>query len=175
MRYTRHIGLLLAILLLFGGVCTVGHAKIVFQSMRNGDTTYQIYVMEDNGSNVRRVTSPDFYDENPRWFPDGKRILFLRNLAGVGKIDHEFYIIDADGRNEHAFMENHPFDRTPVPSPDGTQVAFVGERAKDVSTDVYIYQLETKRLEQLTDQGGIYDFDWSPDGRQIAYDYTNRA
>ena len=175
MRYTRHIGMRLAILLLFGGLCTVAHAKIVFQSMRNGNTDYHIYVMEDNGSNIRRVTSPDFYDEYPRWFPDGKRILFLRNWGGFGKIDNEFYIIDADGRNEHAFMENHPFDKYPVPSPDGTQVAFVGERAEDVSVDVYTYHLESKRLEQLTEQRLVYDLDWSPDGRQIAYDYTNRG
>ena len=58
MRYTRHIGLLLAILLLFGGICTVSHAKIVFDSKRNGDTNYHIYMMEDNGSNVQRITAP---------------------------------------------------------------------------------------------------------------------
>ena len=109
MRYTRHIGMRLAILLLFGGISTVSHAKIVFHSKRNGEPFYQIYVMEDNGSNVRRITSPDFYDRGPRWFPDGKRIVFERDWErGSGRANFEFYIIDADGRNEHRFMENHP-------------------------------------------------------------------
>ena len=105
MRYTRHIGLRLAILLLFGGISTVAHAKIVFSSKRNGETDSHIYVMDDNGSNVRRVSNPDYYDRDPRWFPDGQRILFERDLSrGNGSVfNAEFYIIDADGRNEHRY------------------------------------------------------------------------
>ena len=53
------VSLLLAILLLFG--FSQSHAKIVFSSKQNGDTLFHIYVMEDNGSNVLRITSPDFF------------------------------------------------------------------------------------------------------------------
>ena len=132
MRYTRLIGMRLAILLLFGGISTVSHAKIVFSSKRSGDKFYHIYVMEDNGSNVQRVTSPDFYDVYPNWFLDGKRILFERDLErGNGKRNNEFYIIDADGRNEHRFMVNHPSDHYPVLSPDGKQIGFMSDRDND--------------------------------------------
>ncbi len=147
--------LLLPILLLFG--LSISHAKIVFDSKRNGDTYYHIYVMEDNGSNVRRITSPDFYDIHPRWFPDGKRILFERNWAqGKGKRDNEFYIIDVNGRNEHRFMENHPTDYYPALSPDGKQIAFTSERAG--KSDLYTYHLESGQLKQLTDHGGVTDW-----------------
>ena len=164
--------LLLAILLLlFIPRYEQPHAKIVFHSKRNGEPFYQIYVMEDNGSNVRRITSPDFYDRGPRWFPDGKRILFSRDWErGSGRPGFEFYIIDADGRNEHRFMENHPVDRLPVPSPDGKQILFVGDR--DDKSNLYTYHLETKRLKQLTVDGGFNRPKWSPDGRQIVYDYA---
>ena len=92
MRYTRLIGLLFAILVLLECFTTVSHAKIVFASKRSEDKFYHIYVMEDNGSNVQRVTSPDFYDVYPNWFPDGKRILFERDLER-GQWPNKFRIL----------------------------------------------------------------------------------
>ncbi|MDE0635898.1 MAG: hypothetical protein OXI43_08650 [Candidatus Poribacteria bacterium] len=73
---------ILAVLLLFGFLISQSaDAKIVFTSKRKdaGDTAYHIYVMEDNGSNVRRITDPAFYDRHPHWFPDGKRVVFERD------------------------------------------------------------------------------------------------
>ena len=174
MKYIEkgHVSLLLALLLLFGGTSTVSYAKIVFDSKRNGETNYHIYVMEDNGSNVRRITSPDYYDINPGWFPDGKRIVFERDWErGSGKPGFQFYIIDADGRNERRFMANNIVDKLPVPSPDGKQIIFSSRRDDIRKRNLYIYHLETKRLKQLTVDGGYHNADWSPNGRQIVYDY----
>ena len=146
------VSLLLAILLLFGCLPTVSHAKIVFSSKQNGDTLFHIYVMEDNGSNVLRITSPDFFDLNPRWFPDGKRILFQRDLTrGSGQRDNEFYIINANGRNERNFMENHPTDFYPVPSPDGKQVVFVSRRT-GTGGDIYLYLSSREGAVATTDR-----------------------
>ena len=171
--------LLCAILLLFG--LSQSHAKIVFHSKRNGDTDRHIYVMEDNGSNVRRITNPDYYDHYPRWFPDGQRILFVRDLSrGNGSVfNAEFYIIDADGRNEHRFMENHPTDNYPALSTDGKQVAFMSSRRDrdGISADIYTYHLESGQLTRLTDnlKSGARSrrTDWSPDGRKIAYEHES--
>ncbi len=179
MRYTRHIGLRLAILLLFGGISTVAHAKIVFHSKRNAGTDSHIYVMEDNGSNVRRITNPDYYDDNPRWFPDGQRIVFERDLSrGNGSVfNAEFYIIDVDGRNEHRFMDNHPTDAYPTLSPDGKQVAFTSSRRDRLIADIYTYHLESGQLTRLTDnlKSGAWSLrmDWSPDGGRIAYEHES--
>ena len=182
MKYIEkgNISLLLAILLLlFISQYEQTHAKIVFCSKQNGDTDYHIYVMEDNGSNVRRITAPDFYDRHPRWFPDGKRILFSRDLSrgNGGVFNSEFYIIDAKGRNEHRFMENHPTDGHPALSPDGKQVAFVSNRSGE--WDIYTYHLESGQFRQLTDNrntdGSCNRMDWSPDGRQIAYEHDTAA
>ena len=170
------VSLLLAILLLFG--LSQSHAKIVFSSKQKGDTLFHIYVMEDNGSNVRRITSTDFFDLNPRWFPDGKRILFERDWSrgDGGVFNSEFYIIDANGRNEHNFMENHPIDFYPALSPDGKQVAFKSRRSGE--SEIYTYHLESGQLRQLTDNrdgGHSHRMDWSPDGSKIAYEHDTVA
>jgi TolB protein len=50
-------------------------AKIVFESKRDGN--YEIYVMDDDGSNIQRLTNNLLGDYSPRWSPDGKQIVFL--------------------------------------------------------------------------------------------------
>lgn len=153
-------------------------AKIVFSSKRKqwGDTAYHIYVMEDNGSNVRRITNPTYYDHFPKWFPDGDRILFERDLSrGKGAIfNAEFYVINVLDLVEHRFMDNHPTDIYPTVSPNGKEIAFSSRRNDRL--DIYVLHLESNDLKQLTNNimgdGISYRMDWSPDGRKIAYEHT---
>ena len=131
MKYRRYCtGLLLVLLFL---VSLDAAAKIVFDAKREEDTTYHIYMMDDNGSDVQRITKPPFFDIAPCWFPDGKRIVFERDLTnGRGNgLTTQFYIIDASGLNEHRFMEDHETDVYPVVSPDGKQIAFHGVSAQE--------------------------------------------
>lgn len=164
----------LCVLLGVGAVPLPVAAEIVFAAHRNGDAAEHIYLMDDDGSNVRRITDPAFYDTHPRWFPDGKQILFQRDLSrGNGsEANSEFYILDLKSGKAQRFMENHPTDTVPSLSPDGTHIAFNSERGG--AYDIYVLNLETGHLKQLTDigdrEGWAYRMDWSPDGRQLAYE-----
>ncbi len=171
----------LSIAILFTGsflVSLESHAKIVFSSKRIDGKTRDIYVMEDDGSNVRRITNSSFWDGKPRWFPSGQNILFQRDYSrgrAVGK-NSEFYIIDATGLNERRFMINHPTDFYPVLSPDGKRIAFNSNRSGN--DDIYTFDLESGHLKQLTDNKEgewSYRMDWSPDGKQIAYQHDGKS
>ena len=174
----RRMGIGLAILLLLCFfISQSSHAKIVFSSNREGDNAYHIYVMEDNGSNVRRISNPDFYDVKPNWFPDGTRIVFERDLSrGKGTVfNAEFLILDVKSQKERRFMDNHPTDRFPNVSPDGKQIAFTSKRAGE--WDIYVMNLESGVVKELTDNlgKGFSDrMDWSPDGRKIAYHHLGK-
>ena len=164
----------LYLLLGFGPALTRVDAKIVFSSKRNGDTGFHIYLMDDDGSNVRRITDPAFFDTLPRWFPDGRQVLFQRDHSrGNGSEENaEFYILDLKTGKAETFMENHPTDTDPSISPDGKYIAFRSRRGG--AADIYVLNLETGLLKQLTDigdrTGWAYRTDWSPDGHQIAYE-----
>ena len=56
-------------------VCVDAEAQIAFVSERDGNS--EIYMMDADGKNQRRLTKNDFPDTDPSWSPDGKRIIFV--------------------------------------------------------------------------------------------------
>ena len=67
--------------------------QIVFSSNRGGNL--QIYVMNADGTGVRRLTSDPGGAVMPTWSPDGKHIVFVSRRSGRSDI----YVMDADGSN----------------------------------------------------------------------------
>ena len=53
---------------------TLDGKKLVFTSMRDGDL--DIYTMNADGNNVKRLTNELGYDGGPFWSYDGKQIVY---------------------------------------------------------------------------------------------------
>jgi Tol biopolymer transport system component len=80
--------------------------RIAFASVRdrNGKRCWdqcqlfaELYVMNADGTGLKRLTRNRGHDHGPSWSPDGRRIAFAsdRNYPGVG--NHELYSIRPDG------------------------------------------------------------------------------
>ncbi|RRR65685.1 MAG: hypothetical protein EI684_22395 [Candidatus Viridilinea halotolerans] len=54
--------------------------EIAFTSYRDGNS--EIYVMDRNGQNLRRLTNHPAADEAPSWTPTGERLVFASNREG---------------------------------------------------------------------------------------------
>jgi TolB protein len=96
-------------------------ANFVF--VRRDSTVNRIYLMHidaaGRGSALRRLTGDPQAENNPVWSPDGRRIVFTRDLDGSG-----IYVINADGSGERRLSPVPGMDTTPDWSPDGQQIVY---------------------------------------------------
>ncbi len=137
-------------------------AQIAFASLR--DENWEIYVMNADGSDQKRLTDDFGNDVAPAWSPAGRRIAFASNRTG----NFDIYVMNADGSEVVQLTDDPGDDFAPRWSPDGRKLAFYSERENNV--DVYVMNADGSGQTRLTfDRGRELAPTWSPDGVKIAY------
>ncbi len=104
-------------------IATVEEAQ---RDPRNNDPSFnhQIYLMNVDGTDIRRLTFHADNDRSPSFSPDGTQILFVSDRDG----NDEIYLMNADG-SEPRNLTYSPFDDyNPSWSSDGSRIAFVSEQ-----------------------------------------------
>lgn len=105
--------------------------RLVFTRYRGKDRseTAALFVVNLDGSRLRRLTSLAIHAGDADWSPNGKRIVFeaYPNPDAYGDV----YVVGADGRNLKNLTRN-PAEQAgsadPVWSPDGTKILFLDNR-----------------------------------------------
>ncbi len=103
-------------------------------------TKLDLWVMNADGSNKRRITNINKATFAPYFFPDGKRIIFSSNMDDARGRNFELYAVNVDGSNLERITYNDQFDGFPMFSPDGKKIVFCSNRnaAKQGDTNVFI-------------------------------------
>ena len=144
-------------------------STIAFYSHRDGNL--EIYLMDADGSEQRRVTSGEYDDDSPALSPDGSQIAFIsnRNDPNPGACSHscfyQLYIVNADGSAERGLIETEFSTTHPDWHPDGTRISFDTET--NLQGDIYVVDADGGNLQLLIEDG--FWADWSPDGQQIVF------
>jgi Tol biopolymer transport system component len=94
-------------------------SRILFDSTRDGNT--EIYIMNADGSNQRRLTDDDGEDWGASWSPDGSQIAFNSDRTGA----MEIYLMAADGTGVTRLTTDELSDASPSWSPDGSRIAYI--------------------------------------------------
>ena len=137
--------------------------RIAFEGGRYGRE--QIYVIDSNGSNRRRVTNDRSCGRDPAWAERGERIVFLACSASTSLMS-----IRPDGTDPRPIASNSPFedfDYQPAVSPDGERLVFTRTVSDTNQTELWIARADGSRPRRLVRDAsqGV----WSPDGRRIAF------
>lgn len=135
-------------------------SKIAFSSERGGRP--MIYVMNSDGSNLKRLTFQGEYNSSPSWSPDGKKIAF----AGQDQGNFDVFVMDADGSNivrvtSAKKANGRPaHNEDPSFSPDSRFVVYTSNRTG--KNQIYISNIEGTEERRVTnDSHNYYKPKWS--------------
>jgi TolB protein len=137
--------------------------RIVFESNRDGPNL-QIYDMNVNGNEVRRLTHSSTNDLGPVWNPDGKWIVFRSFQGDSGQLE----AVRPDGSARH-LVSNRKDIGWPRISPDGKRIAFKSSDEKGANV-ILTVNLDGSDLQTVpTGLDRPWDPVWSPDGKQLVF------
>lgn len=160
--------------------------KIVFTSSRDGDL--DIYTMDADGGNVRRLTHELGYDGGPFFSPDGEWIVYRAHhptaaaeveryrwlLASdlVSPLEMDLYLMRADGSAKRQITHLAGASFAPSFFPGGQRLIFSSNYQAPTTSEFELYAVnrDGSGPEQITFTGGFNAFPmFSPDGRRLVF------
>jgi TolB protein len=112
--------------------------------------SYEIYVMDADGKNVKQLTFNNQDDLFPKWSPDGQWIAFQENA--------NIYLMDKDGNHVRQLTRVNNGAYTPFWMPDGKEIGFsIHQKA------IQFINIETGQTRSLLTPGNpSFVAPWSP-------------
>lgn len=139
---------------------------IAFSANRYGN--YDIFVMAMDGSKTRRLTASSQDESELAWTPDGRKIVYTEERKRVVGRSYTLWSIDlATGERQRFLTEFSGSCALPDFSFYATWLTFTGK--KTVGWDIYLADLESNKIINLSENGQSCRSRFSPDGRWLVY------
>ena len=128
--------------------------RIVFQSVRDADHAsddyqanyhkyFELYIMNEDGSDVQRITENLYWENQPDVSPDGQKIVFglheFQDSAGVVEGTDpgwEIAVCDLDGTNLTKLTSNDYMEFMPDWNHDGTKIVYMADANERSAQDI---------------------------------------
>jgi Tol biopolymer transport system component len=139
--------------------------------------TTSIFVMNADGTNPRAVTT-GFFDVEPRFSPDGTRIVFsrIRKFGGNGFQQEAIFVVNADGSDPRQLTAWGLAEEHSTWSPDSQRIVFdvAKESGHPTGSSLSIYSMRPDGTDQHLLYNGranlpAFKPQFSPDGKKILF------
>lgn len=146
------------------------HTKIAFAAAGESASNAEIYIMDANGQNKRRLTQNVDNDFSPSWSPDGRRIVFVSERDERPNYFQDLYIVNVDNLQIERVTETLDSSVShPAWSPDGSRIVF--QTQPDVprppTPALYLVNSDGSGKSLVTSNGG--EPDWQPNNQAILF------
>lgn len=139
--------------------------RLAFTSNRDGNS--EIYVINRDGSGLRRLTNHPAIDVTPTWSPTGKQIAFTSDRTGSPQI----WVMNDDGSEPHKITTESRCDRPTWSISPNNEIAYASQTG--AGYDIMIYDVASGTSKKITDGIGSNESPaFSPNGRHLAFTST---
>lgn len=145
---------------------------------------YDIYAINFDGTDLKRLTFNDVYTAEGVLSPDGKKIVFTSLKDG----DLDIYTMNADGSDVRRLTNTPGYDGGAWWSPDGKQIVYRANHPTDstelrqyrdllaqrlvkpAKVELFLMNADGSNQHQITHLGGAnFGPSWTPDGKRIIF------
>ena len=139
-------------------------ARIAFASIRGASHSFNIYVMNRDGSNLQQLTTGPGDNISPAWSPSGSQIVFVSGRSGQPQL----YVIGADGAGLQRLQCGEQQCDRPTWSAATNKIAYTCGTTSGY--DICLLDMGSGQIIKLTDGLGSNEQpSFAPNGRHVVF------